>query len=154
MGWRWEQQEVGILFGARGGSHFALGQDCCNTSRLSAGHLYVRGSFLTQPSLQRAHTQTCTHGEAEKQMDRQTKKDIWWQVMSPSAQTTARFQSNIAAALDQWHQYDLWNKDKNKVWKTKVVRSSETRTDRRSVQPLHHSEACHWIKVAHSLICK
>lgn len=36
----------------------------------------MRGSFLTQPSLQRAHTQTSTHGEGEKQMDRQTKKDI------------------------------------------------------------------------------
>lgn len=134
-----------FVWSTEGGSHFALGQNWSNTSRLSAGHLYAWGCFLTS-----ALAAACTHTNQRAEADGE-KKDVNQAAGDEpffhrnTNQTTARLQSSIT---DHWNQYDVGSKDKNKVWETQVVRSSESRTARGSCQPLCHSEACHWIKVA------
>lgn len=122
-----------------GGSHFALGQNRSNTSRLSAGHLYAWGRFLTS-----ALAAACTHTNQRAEADGPKKE-----VTSPSStETPARQQQRLQSSITS-ETSTMWEaRIKTRFERHKCVRSSESRTARGSCQPLCHSEACHWIKVA------
>lgn len=58
MGWRWHQQEAGILFGPLRGAHILLWDATAATRAVHLQGVCMQGSFLTRPAPQCARMHT------------------------------------------------------------------------------------------------
>lgn len=80
MGWRWHQQEAGILFGPLRGAHILLWDATAATRAVHLQGVCMQGSFLTQPAPRHARMHALwparRDNEAVKQMNWRTKRDI------------------------------------------------------------------------------
>lgn len=121
MGWRWEQQEAGILFRAPGVVEgvaaeltFSSGTELlqhelfiCRTS--------IRAGLLSDPALAAARTHPNLHAEAVRLKSSWTKERRWpsssWWAHLPHKHRQQQGFPLISRPSDQWNQSDEWNKD-------------------------------------------